>query len=96
MMNLGASQSFLMTMAKRAEPYLLLARSVAVFMISLIAVWCPLKHDKTVAPRRVLGAVMAVGSCGISPRLMVDRIGVCNFVSKMGGAVRMLIMCSCN
>ncbi len=36
---------------------------------------------------------MVVNSNGDSPRLMVDCIGVCNFVSKMGGAARIMTMC---
>ena len=46
-----------------------------------------------VAPSGALEAFVVVGSGGRSPRLMVDRMGVCNLVSKMGGVVRMLIMC---
>jgi hypothetical protein len=58
-------------------------------MVSLMAVWCPLYHVKMAAPSIVLEADVVVDSSGGSPRLMVDRIGVCNFVSKMGGVVRM-------
>ena len=36
---------------------------------------------------------MVVGYGGRSPKLMVDCMGVCSMVSRMGGAVRMLIMC---
>ena len=45
------------------------------------------------APCSALEAFVLVGSGGRSPRLMVDRTGVCNLVSRMGGGVRMLIMC---
>ena len=41
----------------------------------------------------MLGAVVVVGSSGRSPRLMVDRIGACNFASRKSGVVRMSIMC---
>ncbi len=44
-------------------------------------------------PSSVLEAVVVVGSGGGSLRLIVARIGVCSFVSTMGGAIRMLIMC---
>ncbi len=40
-----------------------------------------------VAPSSALEADVVVDSSGGSPRLMVDRIGVFNFVSKMGGVV---------
>ena len=40
-----------------------------------------------------LDAFVVVGSVGRSPRLMVDRMDVCNLVSRMGDVVRMLIMC---
>ncbi len=39
------------------------------------------------APSSALEAVVVVGSSGNIPRLMVDRIGVCSFVLKMGGIV---------
>ena len=45
------------------------------------------------APSSVLEAFVVVGSGGRSRRLIVDRMGVCNVVSRMGGGVRMLIMC---
>ncbi len=40
-----------------------------------------------------LDAFVVDGSGGISPRLTVDLMGVCNLVSRMGGGDRMLIMC---
>ncbi len=42
------------------------------------------------APSTILEAVVVVDSSRNSHRLMVDRIGVCNFVFEMGGAVRMV------
>ena len=45
------------------------------------------------APSSAMEAFVAVGSSGSSPRLMVVRIRVCNFVSRMDGSVRILIMC---
>jgi hypothetical protein len=44
------------------------------------------------APSSAMKASVVVGSGGKSPRLMVARIDVCNFASRMGGAVRMLVM----
>ncbi len=44
-------------------------------------------------PSSVLGAVVVVGSSRGSPWLMVDRIGVCNFIFRIGGVVSMLTMC---
>jgi len=46
------------------------------------------------APSGALEAFVVVGSGGRSPRLMVNRMGVCNLVARMGGGVRILIMCS--
>ena len=34
-----------------------------------------------------------VDGSGGSPRMTVDLMGVCNFVSRMVGVVRMLIVC---
>ena len=45
------------------------------------------------APSSALEAFVVVGSGGRSPSLMADRICVCNLVLRMGGVVRMLIMC---
>ncbi len=45
------------------------------------------------APSCALEADVVVDSSGGSPRLMVDRIGVRNFVFKVGCGARMLIMC---
>ena len=45
------------------------------------------------APFGALEAFVVVGSGGGSPRLIVDHMGVCNLISRMGGGVRMLIMC---
>jgi hypothetical protein len=39
------------------------------------------------------GAFVVDGSGGSSPMLTVDLMGVCNLVSRMGGGVRMMIMC---
>jgi hypothetical protein len=41
----------------------------------------------------VLGVIVHVDSSGGSPRLTIDSIGVCNFVSRMGGGVSMLTLC---
>jgi hypothetical protein len=43
-------------------------------------------------PSSVLEADVVVSSDGDSHRLIVARLGACSFVSKMRGAVRMLIM----
>ena len=40
-----------------------------------------------------LEAFVDDGSGGSSPRLTVDLMGVCNLVSRMGGGVKMLIIC---
>ena len=57
-------------------------------MVSLVVVWCHLQHVKTAAPSSELEAVVVICSSGRSPRLMNNPIGVCNFVSGMGGVVR--------
>ena len=62
-------------------------------MMSLIAAWCPLYHLKIISPSIALEAVVMVGYSGRSPGLMVDRVGVRNFVSRVGVVVRMLILC---
>ncbi len=45
-----------------------------------------------VAPSSALEADVIADSSGGNPKLMVDRIGVRNFISKVGSVVRMLIM----
>jgi len=47
-------------------------------------------------PSGALGAFVVDGSGGRNLRLMVDRMGVCNLVSRMYGGVRILIMCLCS
>ena len=44
------------------------------------------------APSSVLGAVLVVGSSGENPRLVVDCIGMFDFVLRKSGVVRILAM----
>ena len=62
-------------------------------MVSLTSVWCHLQHVKMAAPSTVLGVVVVVVSSGSSPRLMADRISVCNSFSRFGCGVAMSNMC---
>jgi hypothetical protein len=78
-----------MNMAKRAESCLLLRFQLA----SLFVVCWSLQHAKMAVHSRVLETAVVVGACSGMPRLMFDCIGVCSFVSRMGGVVGMLMFC---